>query len=1248
MDCKFQRKKNSKSFFLLQYAAHQNQPTYFPIPTNLGTAPTDHNHHQTISKTFRKSVPIVKPFIFDGEPEQWLDWIGLFNATINSTDMTNSEKMTHLQKLVSGDAKSLIRGYGCNGAMYDAALQRLENDFGNPTKIVTSFLRRLDAISGPNLRHTRSYKDLANFLQTMVDTFTTLGFQHDLHSTTNVQTVLSKLPTPCRLEWNRYNLQCNIRQPSLIDLNNWFNKYAEACSDLPSNNNNNNTRNIISSNSYNSSNTQGSSSNGHTHQHGPSDHRANQNHRNQQRSQQQHKSGQKDQRRDFCPEKRNCQYLGKCHHFIAMNPKDRLQHARDLQLCFNCLSPHKFADCQSTQTCRTDGCSKKHHTLLHNSSTYNSTTQRETANRNSRQHEDTTNCSTSISRRKSTRHIPTLPITISHGKHRVHAYAMLDCGSKLTLLKSSIALQLKPDLQLDDTIQLNQALTSSDTASTKMTIAIGPYNQQKQPFQLNDIDVIMDWNLSQFNPELVNSICQRNEPLQHIRIATLPSKEIGIIIGCDFAELVTPSEVIHSKQNVPIGWKTPLGWSLCGRDNAATPNDVNTINFTTDDTLFRHVAEWIKLDAEGISTDQRSLSTDKEALRILESSTTRLPNGHYEVGMLWKSGQQLPNNRWLAKKQLDSLLQRLKRNTEMAQKYQETIDTDLQKGFIVKVDDSHEDSTGKWYLPHHPVTNINKPGKVRRVLNASSICKGVSLNSNLLTGPDLLTNLTGIVMRFREDQIAISADIEAMFMQVFVSPEDQPYLRFLWKDNTGQPATFQYTRHIFGATDSPCVACYATRQCAKDNADKYPALEQITKRNIYMDDLYKAVSTPTEVTQLMNDLQKMFSLGGFNLTKWTSNSQQFLTTVNENHLENNDSLTKKERPLERVLGVKWKPDTDVFLVEAKKFHAIDKKDLTQRKLLKFASSIFDPLGITMPLTIRLRQSLQLAWSNGPQWDKPLNMEHLTDLNDWIDKRSPFNDICLPRTYFKPETKILETQLHVFSDASELALASVAYLRIRYDDDTTELKFVIGKARVAPISRMTIPNLELQAATNGAKLSRFIKEQHDIRIDSTTLWTDSTTVLHWINSPNQRHRIFIANRLNFIMDSTSPLDWRYVPSKDNPADDGTRGYKACDMTTDSRWIKGPDFLLRPSSDWPNHPPAQPTADIHLTDNDPHPPTSVIDFNRFSTWTRALRVTSYVLLFAENIKRKTRQSLSLQHLTLGFAWIIKHSQNHSPRK
>ena len=73
-----------------------------------------------------------------------------------------------------------------------------------------------------------------------------------------------------------------------------------------------------------------------------------------------------------------------------------------------------------------------------------------------------------------------------------------------------------------------------------------------------------------------------------------------------------------------------------------------------------------------------------------------------------------------------------------------------------------------WYLPHNLVTNPNKPGKVRRVCNAASKFRGESLNSNLLTGPDLLNNLFGVLLRFREDPVAVLSDIEGMFMQITV------------------------------------------------------------------------------------------------------------------------------------------------------------------------------------------------------------------------------------------------------------------------------------------------------------------------------------------------------------------------------------------------------------------------------------------------------------------------------------------------
>ena len=87
-----------------------------------------------------------------------------------------------------------------------------------------------------------------------------------------------------------------------------------------------------------------------------------------------------------------------------------------------------------------------------------------------------------------------------------------------------------------------------------------------------------------------------------------------------------------------------------------------------------------------------------------------------------------------------------------------------------------------WYLPYHEVVNPNKPGKVRRVANAASKFKGQSLNSNLLTGPDLLENFTG-VLRFRKFGIATQAAFVGMFMQISIEAEDRCPLYFLWNHN---------------------------------------------------------------------------------------------------------------------------------------------------------------------------------------------------------------------------------------------------------------------------------------------------------------------------------------------------------------------------------------------------------------------------------------------------------------------------------
>ena len=108
------------------------------------------------------------------------------------------------------------------------------------------------------------------------------------------------------------------------------------------------------------------------------------------------------------------------------------------------------------------------------------------------------------------------------------------------------------------------------------------------------------------------------------------------------------------------------------------------------------------------------------------------------------------------------------------------------------------------------------------MFDAASKFDATSLNDHLLQGPDLMNSLVGILIRFRQYAVALIADIEAMFHQVRVRPEDCDVLRFLWWDDEFQkPVEYKMLVHIFGAKSSPCCANKALLQTADDNEVKY-------------------------------------------------------------------------------------------------------------------------------------------------------------------------------------------------------------------------------------------------------------------------------------------------------------------------------------------------------------------------------------------------------------------------------------------
>ena len=162
--------------------------------------------------------------------------------------------------------------------------------------------------------------------------------------------------------------------------------------------------------------------------------------------------------------------------------------------------------------------------------------------------------------------------------------------------------------------------------------------------------------------------------------------------------------------------------------------------------------------------------------------------------------------------------------------------------------------------------------------NAEAKYRVVSLNDKLLSQPDLLQSLIGIIFRFREHQIALSADIEAMFLQIAVPSDDNRCLRFIWREYPEQRIeVYEYTRHVFGAKSSPTCANYALHQVAKDEENLVKAVQQ----NFYMDDFLKSVRTPQEMIGIYQKVREILSKGGFNLTKWIASDGEVKSQIAE-------------------------------------------------------------------------------------------------------------------------------------------------------------------------------------------------------------------------------------------------------------------------------------------------------------------------------------------------------------------------------
>ena len=512
-------------------------------------------------------------------------------------------------------------------------------------------------------------------------------------------------------------------------------------------------------------------------------------------------------------------------------------------------------------------------------------------------------------------------------------------------------------------------------------------------------------------------------------------------------------------------------------------------------------------------------------------------------------------------------------------------------------------------------------------------------NLMIMKGKDLTNTLVGVLLRFRQEPIALMSYIKGMFNQVIVPKPDRDYLRFLWWPNGDVDMPLEEYRmktHLFGATSSPAVANFALRKTLQD-----PQLNDQVKdsvKNFYVDDCLQSVSNVKDGIDLAQDLRSACSKGGFSLTKWISNNRRVLYSipieerakeVKELNLEH-DSL-----PVERALGVQWQVESDTFGFKIE----IKDRPATRRGILSVASSIYDPLGFASAAILPARRIMQDLTRLKLGWDEEIPRVFKKKWFHWISDLPKLASLSVPRCY-KPDgfERPSNTHLHHFCDASEVGYGTVSYLRLENEDGDKHCSFVMSKSRVAPMKQVTIPRLELTAAAVAVRVNNMIQKELDLTINHIFFWTDSTTVLKYISNESTRFNTFVSNRLSVIRDGSDVSQWRYIPTDLNPADDYSRGMSVEKFVANKTWLEGPEILKQPEYEWPTS-----TREVSLDPDDPEVKKRVVVnaitvceetatlerlFRRYSDWYSLKRSVAWLLRLKKLLKLRVAQRPHLQ--------------------
>ncbi|XP_058827197.1 uncharacterized protein LOC131687160 [Topomyia yanbarensis] len=1154
---------------------------------------------------------------FSGDPLEWPMFINAFESTTAMCGIQPDENLARLQKSLVGGAREKVQSILTLPAAIPEIIQTLRDECGRPEQLVHCLLEKIRHAAPPNVNKLDTLINFGREVKNLVIFIEGARLQDHLSNPMLLSELVGKLPPSLRLEWGLHTQK--VPQITLKAFSDYVTaiKSAACKVSLPSDCLQEENRRgrkekggFVNAHSVEEKSTIASSS-------------------------------KKEYQAKFeniapkpCPAcNRNDHKLRNCGKFKGFNMDQRKRIVEQSKLCQRCLGSHGKWPCRTKQSCEVDGCNEFHHSLLHSPNPKQASPVLPTGS---------SGVISAHCPRKAGVLFKVLPVVLSNHGKSVSTYAFLDDGSNLTLMEEEVAEELGLNGNISPLcIQWTGSVTRNEPTSRQVELRISNAHGGRE-YTISEVQTVPRLDLPQQSLDYAE-LSKQFPHLKGLPVSSFSNAVPRILIGLDNATLKLTLDKRERRSSEPVAAKTRLGWTIFGGGQRGVKRSDRVMfhmcDCTVDDTLHRLVNNYF--DVENMGTKPvTSLESpeDQRARQILMQTTRRTESGRFECGLLWKCDTiEFPESYAMAERRLVCLEKKLGKDQELKRKVLEQIEEYLERGYAHKATEEelrNSDQLRVWYLPLGIVRNPRKPEKVRIVWDAAARVGDVSLNSMLLSGPDLLTPLLKVMFQFRQRQYVAVGDVRQMFHQLLVRQTDRQVQRFLFRSEPEQaPTVYVMDVVIFGASCSPCLAQYVKNTNAREFEELYPEATLAIINNTYVDDFLDSKDTVDETVQIVEEVRLIFDKAGFEIRNWQSNSEEVLRRVGVDFMETTKRFAaEKSTVAERVLGMEWIPKVDSFV-----FSTQFREDLqplltgsivpTKRQVLRVVMSHFDPLGIVAFYTVHGKILIQDMWRSGIKWDDPITVQNFESWQRWVKLIPNLMEIQMPRCYFpKYNLGSYDTlELHVFVDASLMAYCAVAYFRI-IDNGTPRCALVAAKTKVTPLKPQSIPRSELCAGVIGVRLLKSIQENHSIPIQKRYMWTDSTTVLAWLRSDPRKYQQFVAFRVAEIQSETSIDEWAHVPSNLNPADKGTKWGNGPCFDPENSWFTGSTFLHRLKHEWPRQPTTftDPQQEVKAIHHHAAVCDSTIDFTNFSRWEDLLKRLAYVYHFVHSCQKRRRKS------------------------